>query len=126
MIRSKRHMFEIMESLEMTPVQGMLLMLFETGKGQSMQNLSCRMGCDASNVTGLVDRLDSQGLIECTVDPTDRRVKLIQLSDKGIKCRQEVLKKLRVAEAIDLERLTTDEREMFIRIVNKLTCDKAE
>ena len=123
MIRSKRVMMELVEKLGMTPVQGMFLMLFEGHRGQSMHKLSSLMGCDASNITGLVDRLDSQQLIERTVDPNDRRVKLIKLSEKGTECRYAILEALDKAEAADLHRLTPEERASLIRIVDKLTSD---
>jgi MarR family transcriptional regulator, organic hydroperoxide resistance regulator len=123
MMRSKRHMAEIMEKRKMTPVQGMLLTLFDDQNGRSMNELSVLMGCDASNVTGLIDRLDSQGLIERVVDPNDRRVKLIRLSDKGFECRAAMLEHLRDAEVVDMQKLTPQERESFIKVVDKLTSE---
>lgn len=123
MIRSRRHMFESIEERKMTPVQGMLMMLFSPGESKSMQKLSELMGCDASNITGLVDRLDAQQLIERTVDPADRRVKMIKLSEKGIQCREEILKGLRKAEAVDVQQLTPEEQVVLVRIIDKLTSD---
>lgn len=98
-------------------------MLFEPGQGRSMNSLSETMGCDASNITGLVDRLENHGLIERTVDPQDRRVKLIKLSQKGLKCREQVLKGLSKAQAADLQRLTSEECETLCRLIDKLTAD---
>jgi DNA-binding MarR family transcriptional regulator len=121
MMRSKQHVHTIMEKRSMTPVQGMLLMLLEPGKTMSMQSLSTLMSCDASNTTGLVDRLDSHNLIERTVDPSDRRVKLITLSEQGLECREQLLKGLREAETADLQKLTAEEQESFSRIIDKLT-----
>lgn len=121
MMHSKHQIVDIMEQRQMTPVQGMLLMLFEPGQGRSMQELSRQMSCDASNMTGLIDRLASQQLIERTADPKDRRVKVIQLSQKGLVCKREILESLQKAEAADMQRLTLEEREAFVRIVTKLT-----
>lgn len=121
MMHSKRHMAEIMESRRMTPVQGMLLTLFDDKNGRSMNELSVLMGCDASNITGLIDRLDSQGLVERVVDPTDRRVKLIRLSPQGTECRNIMLEELDKAGTVDLQKLSTDEQEIFIKIIDKLT-----
>lgn len=121
MMYSKRAMWEVLEQRNMTPVQGSMLMLFEPGARRSMNSLSKLMGCDASNITGLVDRLDSNELIERTTDPTDRRVKLIKLSDKGIECRQMVLDNLKKSQAADLHTLTDEEQEQLIKIIDKLT-----
>lgn len=121
MMRVKRRIARLSEQQGLTPAQGMLLVMFEPTKGKSMNDLSCRMGCDASNVTGLVDRIDSQGLIERTVDPADRRVKMIALSKKGQQARTEILDGLAAAEAVDLQRLTSEEQTQFMNIIDKLT-----
>ena len=120
MMHTKRRTAQLCEQRGLTPVQGMLLMLFDSEKPKSMNDLSCKMGCDASNTTGLVDRLDGVGLIERTVDPKDRRVKMIALSKKGLKARTEILDGLAEAEAVDLQRLTAEEQVQFSTIIDKL------
>lgn len=120
MMHSKRHMHAVTEKWEMTPVQGMLLMIFEPDETKSMQGLSAVMGCDASNITGLVDRLEAQGLIERTVDSRDRRVKLIRLSKEGRDCRAKIVAGLSVAEAVDMKKLTVDEITALSNIIDKL------
>jgi DNA-binding MarR family transcriptional regulator len=121
MMRSKRHLARIMEEYEMTVAQGMMLLLFVPGKGSSMQKLSCMMGCDASNTTGLVDRLDNQGMITQTVDPQDRRVKLIELNAKGLERRKLLLKELETAEVADLQKLSVEEQTTLSHLIDKLT-----
>ncbi len=121
MMRSKRHLARIMEEYEMTVAQGMMLLLFEPGKGSSMQKLSCMMGCDASNTTGLVDRLDSQGMITQTIDPQDRRVKLIELNAKGLERRELLLQQLKNAEVADLQKLSVEEQATLGHLIGKLT-----
>ncbi len=120
MMHSKRHMHAVIEKWQMTPVQGMMLMVLQEGQSKPMQELSIIMGCDASNVTGLVDRLESQGLIERTTDPQDRRVKMIKLSSKGCECRSAILEGLRSAEAADLQKLTEEETVTLARIIDKM------
>lgn len=123
MMHAKRHLAQIMDERQMTPVQGMLLTIFQGDQGISMQKISQILGCDASNVTGLVDRLDSQDLIERSVDPNDRRVKVIKLSKKGYECRDAMFKALREAEAADLQRLTSEEQKTLNILIMKLTED---
>jgi DNA-binding MarR family transcriptional regulator len=121
LIRSKRHLAKLCEKRDMTPVQGMLILMLESEKTKSMNELSCNMGCDASNITGLVDRLASANLIKRTVDPNDRRVKMVQLSNNGKKLREELLLGLKEAEALDMQKLTEEEHAQLERIVDKLT-----
>jgi DNA-binding MarR family transcriptional regulator len=50
---------------------------------QSMVKLAESMGCDASNITGLVDRLEAKGLVVRAADSGDRRVKRIMWTAAG-------------------------------------------
>ena len=54
-----------------------------------MRRLAEQMNCEASNLTGLVDRLESRGLVERRPDPGDRRVRLLALTDEGRRVSQE-------------------------------------
>ena len=48
-----------------------------------MRQFAERMGCDASNVTGIVDRLEAKELVVRSVDKADRRVKRIARTPAG-------------------------------------------
>jgi DNA-binding MarR family transcriptional regulator len=52
-------------------------------EGVPLSEISARMLCDNSNLTGIVDRLIAKGLVERRPDPQDRRVSLICLTDAG-------------------------------------------
>ncbi|WP_437915613.1 MarR family transcriptional regulator [Sorangium sp. So ce302] len=65
----------------LTAPQAMVLTLLS--EPASMRQFAERMGCDASNVTGLVDRLEAKGLVVRTVDQADRRVKRIARTPAG-------------------------------------------
>lgn len=43
--------------------------------------LAERMGVEAMTLSGYLDRLEARGLVHRTVDPTDRRAKLVHLTD---------------------------------------------
>lgn len=48
-----------------------------------MSRLAGTLNCDASNITGLVDKLESRGLLERRADPGDRRVRVLALTGTG-------------------------------------------
>lgn len=48
-----------------------------------MRRLAEQMNCEASNLTGLVDRLENRGLVERLPDPSDRRVRVLALTPQG-------------------------------------------
>jgi len=56
-----------------------------------MSALAERLFCDASNVTGLVDRLEARGLVERRSHDHDRRVKALTLTPAGVALRDQVL-----------------------------------
>ena len=60
----------------------------ELDKPLPMGELAERLCCDASNVTGIVDRLEARGLVERRVDSEDRRVKQLLLTEAGWSLRQ--------------------------------------
>ena len=65
----------------LTAAQATLLTLLS--EPMSMRQFAELMGCDASNVTGIVDRLEAKSLVERRADPADRRVKRLARTNEG-------------------------------------------
>lgn len=66
-----------------TPPQlGGLSLLYETD-GLTISAISQRRGIDAPTVTGIVSRMEQNGLVERRHDRTDRRVVRVYLTDEG-------------------------------------------
>src|SRR6186997_1841883 len=74
-------------ALELSPAQCHVLHLIEPGRPMPMGQLAETLACDASNVTGLVDRLESRGLVRRRPSAADRRVKVLDLTPKGSRLR---------------------------------------
>ena len=72
---------------ELSPVQCHVLHLLEPGRPVPMGQLAETLSCDASNVTGLVDRLEARGLIRRRSSSADRRVKVLELTPAGSRLR---------------------------------------
>jgi MarR family transcriptional regulator, organic hydroperoxide resistance regulator len=73
--------------LGLAPMQLHALRLIEPGVEVPMSSLAEKLFCDASNVTGIVDRLEARGLIERRPAEHDRRVKLLVLTAAGNRMR---------------------------------------
>jgi DNA-binding MarR family transcriptional regulator len=69
---------------------GLMKTLFhlKPGDGVPMRDLADQWGCDASYVTSLTDGLEERGLVERRPHPTDRRIKMIVLTEEGVAARQ--------------------------------------
>jgi len=55
-----------------------------------MREIAQHFGVDSSYVTTLIDDLEANGLAERRPHPTDRRIKTIALTSKGIAARQRI------------------------------------
>lgn len=74
-----------------------------------MRKLAQKLKCEPSNVTGIVDRLETRGLVERRPDPADRRVKLAVATDEGLRVARDLREGLRFARE-PLAGLTAEER----------------
>jgi len=82
----------VLERLELTPNDARAFSsLDEGGGGRTMRSLADEWGCDASNATWMVDRLERRGFAERRTLASDRRVKLVVLTPSGAKAKQELL-----------------------------------
>ncbi len=61
------------------------------GDPAPMRDLAATLGCDASYVTGLADGLERLGLVARVVDPADRRVKQLVLTEPGRVLRERLI-----------------------------------
>jgi DNA-binding MarR family transcriptional regulator len=105
--------------LQLSPAQCHVLNLIEPGRPIPMGRLAATLACDASNVTGLVDRLESRGLVRRRPSAGDRRVKVLDLTDTGSRLRTQLLERMRTPPAT-LRRLSVDEQETLVRILTRL------
>ena len=87
-----------------------------------MGELADRLCCDASNVTGIVDRLESRGLVERRVAPDDRRVKHLVLTDAGRALRQEHSDGFTRGLPL-LDDLSPDERSLLVDLLRRALGD---
>lgn len=74
----------VCRELDLTPQQVQLLCALDHGS-RSSGGLAALLGCDKTNITGLVDRLEPRGLVDRVRDHVDRRVVHIALTDDGRK-----------------------------------------
>ncbi|MCF3183520.1 MULTISPECIES: MarR family transcriptional regulator [unclassified Streptomyces] len=73
-----------------------------------MRGLASLLACDASNVTGIVDRLEARGLVRREPEPRDRRVKNVVATEEGRETMRRVREEMQATHgALD----TLDEAE---------------
>ncbi|MFE3638144.1 MarR family winged helix-turn-helix transcriptional regulator [Streptomyces cellostaticus] len=84
-----------------------------------MRKLAHKLKCEPSNVTGIVDRLESRGLVERRPDPADRRVKLAAATDEGRRMARDLREGLRFARE-PLAGLSDEERRSLRDLLRRM------
>src|ERR1700736_6480117 len=83
----KHHFHAAIVDMGLTPQQAHALRTLDPARPVPMRELAAGIMCDASTVTGIVDRLEGRGLVERRPDPGDRRVKGLVVTPAGIEVR---------------------------------------
>ncbi|MEV7198837.1 MarR family winged helix-turn-helix transcriptional regulator [Streptomyces griseoluteus] len=84
-----------------------------------MRKLAQRLKCEPSNVTGIVDRLESRGLVERRPDSADRRVKLAAATEEGLRVARDLREGLHFARE-PLAGLSTAERSSLRDLLRRM------
>jgi DNA-binding MarR family transcriptional regulator len=69
--------------VEVTPIQVILLFFLQKNGGSSLTQISQGLMLENPTVTGLIDRLEKLGYVKRSDHPSDRRVYLVYLTEKG-------------------------------------------
>ena len=113
------------DELGLSPPMLKALVELEPGESRPMRSLAEDWGFDASFVTVIVDGLEQGGYADRRVAEHDRRVKTVELTDKGVEAREWAL-----GEVFGPRRgfwdLTPDERVTLAELLGKLAAAQAE
>ena len=90
-LANRGRLMAALEEFGLTFPQAHALRLLDPERPLPMNEIADRLVCDASNVTGIADRLESRGLVERRAGPGDRRVKTLALTPAGADVRQNVI-----------------------------------
>ena len=80
-------MLRVAGEFGLTPPQLFALKTLDPDNPVGMSVLAGALHCDNSNVTGLVDGLESQGLVERRPAEHDRRVRMVVVTERGAEVR---------------------------------------
>lgn len=118
--RAKHGLMKLAEDHDLTVMQLYTLCSMTPREPIPMNTISCMLFCDASNVTGIVDRLLSQGYIAREEKPEDRRVKMITLTLKGEKLRKDILNELAQYELPEFQQLSLAQNAELKSILSQI------
>ncbi len=125
-IAAKHNLMNLAEQHGLTVMQLYTLCLLDADNSIPMNSLSATLRCDASNVTGIVDRLLHHEYIKREENPKDRREKMITLTTKGAKLCEEIAKAFNEYEPELLKVLTATEQKQLQAILVKIIASQAK
>ena len=105
----------------MFPREMLLLALLEENEnGVRQKDIAEKIGINASSLSEQIDRLEQDHYLERQANPEDRRSTLIVLTEKGKARAYEVLDERQKAAADFCGKLTEDEKDALIHLLDKL------
>ncbi|MDI3417824.1 MarR family winged helix-turn-helix transcriptional regulator [Streptomyces luteolus] len=105
-------------SENLTASQGKALTVLRRGPA-AMRALATTLTCDASNMTGIIDRLEKRGLVRREPAPDDRRVKTVVLTAEGERVTDAIRAKMHATQE-GLGRLDDQERDRLYALLERV------
>ena len=111
-----------LQALNLTMQQNRVLILLAHAEEHtlSLKALEEHFGAAQSTVAGLVSRLEKKGLTEAVTDPADKRVKLVRLTDEGVKLHAESRQKVVDSEERLTSLLSEEEKDLLLICLRKV------
>ena len=94
LLRHKTRFAEVVVELGLTPIQARALLCISPERPCTMSEVAQELGCGASNITGVVDKLEARELVARRAHRDDRRSKTVALTRKGIAMRRRLVDRL--------------------------------
>jgi len=85
----RQHLGAVAAGYDLTPQQALTLRQLND-EGRPMREMATLLQCDASNITGIADRLEAAGLVVRETSQADRRVKCLVPTTQGRRVRAEL------------------------------------
>jgi DNA-binding MarR family transcriptional regulator len=124
-MKGKYAIVQIAEDNHITLMPAMTLCLLEPNQPVPMKSLATFMSCDPSNVTGIVEQLVNEKLVERKEALHDRRIKIVSLTEKGLALRDRFLEITTSTRLPNLDQISETETEQLITILEKATSASA-
>jgi DNA-binding MarR family transcriptional regulator len=95
----------------------LVLAVLDDGQQLTQLELSRVVCVDKTTLITVLDRLEKQGLVVRTVDPSDRRVRIPQITDKGREVYATFAAARDAAEARALDGVSAADRELLLDVL---------
>lgn len=114
------------QDLDLTPVQFAALDAIQSDPGIDQAGVAAAIAYDRATIGGVVDRLVQKGWVDRSISPTDRRARVLALSNEG----QAIFARVQpIVDALQddiLDGLSPNEKSAFITLARKATYGETE
>jgi len=117
MDRARGNFQNVAGEFDLTAPQARALLYL--GVASPMRALADYLSCDASNITGIADRLQARGLVKRGQAEQDRRVKLLVLTPEGVRIRAQLEQRLAETSPF-MAGLSESERATLQELLSKI------
>ena len=108
------------EAFGVTPVQFAVLQTVGSQPNIDQRTLARTVGLDTSTIAGVIDRLESRGLLVRGASPEDRRVRQLTLTDAAIQLLADIAPAMLKAQKLILNPLSEEDQAEFTRMLRQL------
>lgn len=116
----RQHITAVAARFDFTPQQALLVERLISPR--TMGQIAEALGCDKSNVTGLISRLEARGLVARTTDEHDRRIKWLTLTEDGKAVREMLRDQILQGQDV-LSGFSDNERDMFLGFLRRASAN---
>ena len=114
----KHSMGKVFEDIGMTAPQGMLIGILSKEKTLKITELSAKLSLSNSTVSGIVDRLEKQGMVERKRSELDKRVVYVSISSDFKEMHQNFHKRLEEIIENSMNKGTPEELNKIFEVWN--------
>ncbi|WP_313437001.1 MarR family transcriptional regulator [Novosphingobium sp.] len=107
--------------IDLTAVQYAALLTLRDHPGLDQQTLAGMIAYDRVTIGGVIDRLVQKGFVNRETSPSDRRARVLMLSDKGGNALEVATPWVDKAQDDLISQLTSEERDNFLMLLQKTT-----
>jgi DNA-binding MarR family transcriptional regulator len=109
-----------LEQTKLSPMEFAVLQQLDREHGRRLTDIGADLLCVKSTITRLVDRLEADGLVLRTPDPSDRRAQRLLLTARGAVLREAAAALHSAAVERRMAHLSDDEQAQLSHLLEKL------
>ena len=108
------------EDAKLPAVQQRVCLAIYNAPGLSQDDVSKRLGMDKSSIAKLVSKLVTNGYVERSTNPSDRRVYQLELTENGIRVTKELIRNIQIWEDKIFSVVKDVDRDAFCKSLDAL------